>query len=288
MKPTVVVIAMGEMGAGICKRLSSRGVRMRTSLRGRGEDSARRAKEAGAQNVEDDRALLEGADFMLSVVPPAAARSLAERLVPALQALAHKPVYVDCNAISPATAAEVAAILSPSGCRFADCGILGLPPKDDAPGPRIYLSGPAAKEVAKLSDYGLDLRILDGGIGMASALKCAYAGLSKGVTAIGAEMILGAQHAGVDEALRRELAEHQPQLWAWLSRQVPDMYAKSYRWVAEMEEIATFLGSTPAGITTFHGIAEFFDRIAEASRHRGSVDNAIDAIESFRAAMNRR
>jgi len=289
MEPTVVVIAMGEMGAGIAKRLTSRGARVRTSLKGRSEGSARRAREAGAQIFEDDGALLEGADFVLSIVPPAAARSLAERLAPALQAVARKPVYVDCNAVSPATVAEVAAVLAPSGCPFADCGILGilsLPPNGEHLGPRIYLSGPAAQEAAVLTNYGLDMRVLGGEIGMASALKCSYAALGKGVIAIGAEMILGAQRAGVDEALRRELAANQPQLWASLSRQLPDINSKAYRWVAEMEEIAAFLDDTPGGEMIFRGIAELYHRLAEAARQRGSAGNEIDALENFRAALN--
>ena len=289
MEPTVVVIAMGEMGAGIAKRLTSRGARVRTSLKGRSEGSARRAREAGAQIFEDDGALLEGADFVLSIVPPAAARSLAERLAPALQAVARKPVYVDCNAVSPATVAEVAATLAPSGCPFADCGILGilsLPPNGEHLGPRIYLSGPAAQEAAVLTNYGLDMRVLGGEIGMASALKCSYAALGKGVIAIGAEMILSAQRAGVDEALRRELAANQPQLWASLSRQLPDINSKAYRWVAEMEEIAAFLDDTPGGEMIFRGIAELYHRLAEAARQRGSAGNEIDALENFRAALN--
>ena len=289
MEPTVVVIAMGEMGAGIAKRLTSRGARVRTSLKGRGEGSARRANEAGAQIFEDDGALLEGADFVLSIVPPAAARSLAERLAPALQAVARKPVYVDCNAVSPATVAEVAATLASSGCPFADCGILGilsLPPNGEHLGPRIYLSGPAAQEAAALTNYGLDMRVLGGEIGMASALKCSYAALGKGVIAIGAEMILGAQRAGVDEALRRELAANQPQLWASLSRQLPDINSKAYRWVAEMKEIAAFLDDTPGGEMIFRGIAELYHRLAEAARQRGSAGNEIDALEDFRAALN--
>jgi len=201
----------------------------------------------------------------------------------------HKPVYVDCNAVSPATAAAVAAILAPSGCRFADCGILGildLAPKGEHLGPRIYLSGPAAQEVAALTYYGLDMRVLGGEIGMASALKCSYAALGKGVIAIGAEMILSAQRAGVDEALRRELAANQPQLWASLSRQLPDINSKAYRWVAEMEEIAAFLDDTPGGEMIFRGIAELYHRLAEAARQRGSAGNEIDALENFRAALN--
>src|SRR3990172_10948555 len=101
MEPTVVVIAMGEMGAGIAKRLTSRGARVRTSLKGRGEGSARRTREAGAQIFEDDGALLDGADFVLSIVPPAAARSLAERLSPALQAVAPQPGHLHFHPLTP-------------------------------------------------------------------------------------------------------------------------------------------------------------------------------------------
>ena len=281
MQTTVAIIAMGEMGAGIAKRLTSRGVCMRTSLNGRSESSARRAAEAGVQVFEDDRALMDGADFVLSVVPPAAARSLAERLAPALKAVARKPVYVDCNAVSPATVADVAAILAPSLCPFADCGILGFPPKGDDAGPRIYLSGPAAQQVAALSKFGLDLRVLDDKIGSASALKCSYAALGKGLTALGTLLILGAERAGTDEALLRELAIYQPQILAWFKRMVPDMYSKSHRWVAEMEEIAIFLDATPGGGPTYHGIARLFEWMAEVARERGQAGNAIDALDAF-------
>ena len=148
MGPTVVVIAMGEMGSGLARRLHGRGARIRTSLKGRSAASAARAQAAGAESFDDDRALLDGADFMLSVVPPGSARDLARRLAPALQAVARKPVYVDCNAIAPQTARDVAAILAPTGCPFADGGIVGGPPKGEDAGPRIYVSGPAAQDAA--------------------------------------------------------------------------------------------------------------------------------------------
>lgn len=281
VQTTVVVIAMGEMGAGIAKRLTSRGARVRTSLRGRGEESAQRAKNAGVQVFEDDRALLDGADMVLSVVPPAASRLLAERLAPALKAAVCKPVYVDCNAVSPATVADVAAIVAPSQCPFADCGIFGFPPEADDAGPRMYLSGPAARQVAELSKFGLDLRVLDDRIGSASALKCSYAALGKGLTALGTLLILGAQRAGVADVLHQELMTYQPQIFASLKRMVPDMYAKSYRWVAEMEEIGKFLDATPGGGTTYHGMAQMFDWVAEIFPQRGSSSNAIDALDAF-------
>lgn len=283
MRTTVAIIAMGEMGAGIARRLTSRGVRVITSLAGRGEGSARRATEAKVDVVPDDRALMESADFMLSIVPPATALSLAERLLPALQAVAKKPIYVDCNAISPQTVQKVAGTLAPSGCGFADSGIIGFAPKGDTDCPRIYVSGPAAKEVVGLAQYGLDIRLLDGKIGSASALKCSYAALGKGLTALASLLILGAQRSGTDEALLRELATYQPQLLAWFKRMVPDMYGKSYRWVGEMQEIGRYLETTPGGEETYRGIARMFEHMAEIVKDRGKPGNDLDLLDAFLA-----
>jgi 3-hydroxyisobutyrate dehydrogenase-like beta-hydroxyacid dehydrogenase len=50
----------------------------------------------------------------LSIVPPGEAVALAQRLAPALTRASRKPIYVDCNAISPATALEIGTVLEPT------------------------------------------------------------------------------------------------------------------------------------------------------------------------------
>ena len=280
--PVVAVIAMGEMGSGIAWRLYERGASIRTSLTGRSSASIARAKKASAESFDDDRAMLDGADFMLSVVPPGEARNLARRLAPALQAVARKPIYVDCNAVAPETARDVAAILAPTGCPFADGGIIGGPPKgDDDSGPRLYVSGPAAQTAMQLARYGLDLRLLPGDVGVASAFKLSYAGFTKGVVALASEMILGATQAGVETELKREIAASQPQLLAWIQKRVPEMYPKAYRWVAEMEELSAYLGDVPGGGNIYEGMARLYETLAEASENRGGKDNEIDALQAF-------
>ncbi len=281
MGPTVVVIAMGEMGSGLARRLKERGARIRTSLTGRSSASAARAQAAGAEAFDDDRDLLDGADFMLSVVPPGSARDLARLLAPALQAVARKPVYIDCNAIAPQTARAVAAILAPTGCPFADGGIVGGPPKGEDAGPRIYVSGPAAQAVTQLTRYGLDIRVLPGDVGVASAFKLSYAGFTKGVVALASEMILGATQAGVADELKREVASSLPQLLAWIQKRVPEMYPKSYRWVAEMEEISAYLADVPGGGEIYAGMARLYADLAEAFKARGAPGNAIDTLQAF-------
>src|ERR1700722_12862806 len=163
---TVAIMAQGTMGAGVGKRLSQRGAAVRTLLSGRSEASAGRAQAAGMSPTADERELLSGADYILSILPPDQAEGLAERLAPALQSLAVKPVYVDCNAVSPQTAARIAAIVEPTGAAFVDGGIIGGPPRDGY-SPAIYASGLEAKRTEALKDWGLDWRVIDGPVGAA-------------------------------------------------------------------------------------------------------------------------
>jgi len=271
MGPIVAVIAPGAMGSAVARCLTARGVEVRTLLDGRTEASAGRAEAAGMRGT--DEAGIASADVVLSIVPPAVAVGLAERLVPALTQVARKPVYVDCNAISPATMARIAAILAPTGCTVVDAGIIGPPPEPGAGITRIYLSGPAARQVAALEAFGLAFPVLDGPVGAASAMKLSYAGITKGFTALGAMMLLAATREGTAEALRRELAQSQPALLGWLARQMPRMYDKAYRWVAEMEEIAAFAGAgDPAARESFTAAAALYARLA--------ADHAADARET--------
>jgi hypothetical protein len=260
MADTIVVISVGEMGSGIGKRLAECGARVLTSLKGRSSASAARAAQAGMQDTATDDELVQ-ADFILSVVPPGEAVALAERLKWPLIRSTRKPIYVDCNAIAPKTARHVGDVLAATGCAYVDGGIIGGPPAGDY-SPGIYVSGANAHEVKRLSAYGLNIRIIDGDIGAASALKMSYAGITKGVTAIGAALLLGATRAGCAAELRQELSESQPQLLARFARQVPAAFPKAYRWVAEMEEIAAFLGDDPASRDMFLGISKLYARLA--------------------------
>jgi 3-hydroxyisobutyrate dehydrogenase-like beta-hydroxyacid dehydrogenase len=262
MAATIAVIAVGEMGSAVGRRLRERGATVVTSLAGRSAASAARAAAAGIVPVASDRELAE-ADAVLSIVPPAEALPLAERLKPELARAARKPLYVDCNAVSPQTAERIGAALAGTGCRYVDAGIIGPPPSATAR-TIFYASGDGAREFERLSAYGLVIRVIDGPIGAASAVKMSYAGITKGLTAIGAAMMLGASRGGTAETLRQELAESQPQLLPWLRSYVSRMPPKAYRWVAEMEEIAAFLDGDRPAQDIYRGIARLYERLAEA------------------------
>jgi putative dehydrogenase len=260
MQPIVAVIAPGMMGSGVGQRLVENGIEVRTALAGRSAATVARAKAAGMVGVSDEQ--VAASDIILSIVPPGDALGLAERLAPALRAAPKKPIYVDCNALNPGTVLRIARVIEETGATFVDGGIIGGPPKPGSKGTKIYLSGAAAPRVAVLEKYGLEMPIQPGPIGAASAMKMSYAGITKGFTALGAAMMLAATRAGTAEDLKAELSASQPALFGWLTRQIPNMYSKAYRWVAEMEEIAQFVGEDPAARQFYEGAARLYERIA--------------------------
>ncbi len=276
----IAIIAQGLMGAGVGRRLHESGAEIRTLLTGRSPASAERARAAGMIAAANERELLSGADFFLSILPPGEAEPLARRLAPTLTALDRKPVYIDCNAVSPQTAISIAEVVTPTGAHFVDAGIIGGPPRQGYKGPSIYASGEHVREAVPLRDWGINLRAIDGPVGAASAVKMSYAGITKGTTAIAAAMLLGAARFGCAEALIAELSDSQPQMLARMRSNIPGMYDKAYRWVAEMEEISDFLEANPPSRDIYAAVALLYDFLAaaQAEAQPGS-DNAIRTLD---------
>jgi putative dehydrogenase len=276
MQPIVAVIAPGMMGSGVGGRLAQNGIEVRTALAGRSEASVQRARAAGMVGASDEQ--IVASDFILSIVPPGEALGLAERLAPTLRAAAKKPIYVDCNAVNPATVLRIARTVEETGATFVDGGIIGGPPTPGSKGTKLYLSGPAAARVVELEKYGLEPRVQAGPIGAASAMKMSYAGITKGFTALGTAMMLAATRAGTADALRAEISASQPALHGWLTRAMPRMYSKAYRWVAEMEEISGFVGEDPAAAQFFQAAARLYERIAADFDGERAECAALDAF----------
>ena len=121
---------------------------------------------------------------------------------------------------------------------------------------------------------------MDGPIGAASAMKLSYAGITKGCTAIGSAMMLGATRGGTADALLQEMSESQPMLLNWMRGFVSRMPPKAYRWVAEMEEIAEFQKDDPGAAAMYHGIAQFYQQIADVVAEPKAGD-AVAQLKEF-------
>jgi 3-hydroxyisobutyrate dehydrogenase-like beta-hydroxyacid dehydrogenase len=248
------------MGSAVGRRLVEHGFEVRTSLAGRSNATVGRALEAGMR--DGDAAWLAVSDIMLSIVPPTQALPVARQFAEACRSVGGAPIYVDLNAINPATVREIEDAVSSAGCAFVDGCIIGTLPRSGYDGPFLYCSGPHAGKVSILSSCGLKIDILDGPNGAASALKMCFAAIMKGLTAIGSASVLAAVRVGAADALRQELSRSQPELMAWFDRQIPAMYPKTYRWVAEMAEIAAFLQERE-GADIFTAISRFFELMSD-------------------------
>jgi 3-hydroxyisobutyrate dehydrogenase-like beta-hydroxyacid dehydrogenase len=263
------------MGAGVGGRLVERGLHVVTSLSGRSEASAKRAKAAGMIAVSDEACL--DADFFLSICPPSDALALAQKMAALIAASGKKPIYVDCNAVSPPSKVAIGDVILKAGAPFIDVGIIGLPPKADR-SPHLHASGPAAAKLGVLNDFGINVNVIEGPVGAASALKMSYAGITKGTTALASMMMLAATRAGVAGRLRVELERSHPAFISQFQRAVPDMFDKAYRFVGEMEEIADFVGEDPAAQQMYQAIAQFYTRIAADHEGKHEETGALAAF----------
>ncbi len=263
------------MGAGVGARLVEHGVTVLTTLAGRSDASAERARVAGMQAVTDEQCAR--ADFFLSICPPSEAPALAARIARIIAMSDQKPVYVDCNAVSPKTKIIIGDTLIKAGSRFVDVGIIGLPPKGNQ-GPVLHASGKDAARFAALNEFGIEIKLIDAPIGAASALKMSYAGITKGLLALAPMMMLAASRAGVAKELHNELARTQASLLQGFEKSVPDMFDKAYRFVGEMREIADFAGDDLAARLMYEAVAQFYTRIAED--HAGQRQET-DALAAF-------
>jgi 3-hydroxyisobutyrate dehydrogenase-like beta-hydroxyacid dehydrogenase len=248
---TVVgVLHPGEMGAAVAAALRERGETVLWASAGRSPATAERAQHAGLEDAGDVAALVRRCEILLSICPPHAAVEVAEA------AEGFAGIYVDANAIAPATARRIAALHG----RFVDGGIVGPPP--DEPGTtRLYLSGGEAAAVAALvADTALEAVVISEEPGAASALKAAYAGWTKGSAALLLAMRELAAAEGVEEALRAEWRLSLPTLEERLAGAERSARRKGWRWIGEMEEISLAMANQdlPSG---FHeAAADIFRR----------------------------
>ena len=240
MTPSVAIIAQGSMGAAVGTRLTEHQVTVLTSLTGRSEASGKRAREAGMKAVSD-RELAE-ADFFLSIVPPGEALALAERLEPALHRRQQEADLCRMQRGRPGTVNQIKKVIAATGCPFVGAGIIGPPPKPGTANTKFYASGPQAGEFAKLNEYGLIVRVLDRPSHLRRSAENVLCRHHQGLHRVGRRHDACRHARRFSRSAKAELAESQPALLGFLSRSVTSMYAKAYRWVAELDEIGTFVG----------------------------------------------
>ncbi len=272
----IAILMPGDMGHGVGRALRRHGHDVLTCLAGRSARTRGLAAAAGMRDAGSLEALVAEADLILSILPPEAAVAQAGAVAAAMTATGVRPLYVDCNAVSPMTAREVGGIITAAGAPFIDCGIIGVAPGKGKP-TRFHVSGPDTGAMERLDGKGIQVLPLGPEIGRASALKMVYAGLTKGTMTLHTAMLLAAWQLGVYDEAVAEYADSQPAALQAMQGRVPRIPADAGRWIGEMEEIAATLAA--AGVTTgFHdGAAEIcrvLDRTPFALETRETLDRS--------------
>ncbi len=256
---TLGILHPGSMGAAVAAQARCSGAEVLWCPAGRSTSSKERADRYGLTSVRTLSEMVERADIIVSLCPPAAAEDVARNVT----ACSYAGIYVDGNAISPGTMANISAIVQRSGATAVDGSVIGSPPSDSK-SPRLYLSGPAhaLRPVAQLFDgSAVQVRLLSSEIGQASALKLSYSSYQKASRALAAVSYALACDHGVEAELL-DIAESRTTSYLAETAYFPKVAARSWRWGPEMEEAADALEEAGLPADLAHAAAAVMGRWA--------------------------
>lgn len=286
---TIGLLSPGDMGHAVGKMLIDHGARVITCLDGRSERTRGLAEKAGIADVPSYDALVKEASMIISILVPSEAEGAALCVAEALGN--EQVVYVECNAIAPATAERIGDVIVAAGGAFVDAGIIGGPPRQPKT-TRFYCSGPDTSAFERLNDFGLDVRSVGSKIGQASGFKMCYAAGTKGVTALQTELLVAAKALGLYDALIDELRSGTR--LEGMERGLPGMPVKARRWIGEMEEIAKTFADVGLTSKMFDGAADMYRLVSqthladETPETRDTSRTLAQVIEVFNQARSKK
>lgn len=303
-RATVGILSIGQMGAGIAELLLAHNYRVLTNVTDRSPATQTRAKDTGIELLTSDREIVAQCDYIFSIVPPKDAVATASRISlalnssPAPRQASTTPLYfLELNAISPQTSKSIAGKLQQEvpDLRVIDGGIIGGPPNLSTASshwtkPGIPLSGPYPLHEAPVSGAHLaetlNMKYLGSEIGSASGLKCCFAALAKGLTALALQSFSAAASLNVLPALEHYLDEYNPHVGRRARGGIVGCPSKAYRWVEEMHQIGQCFsenGGWEGQANVFREIAGVYEELAKVvekkgTEQMGSVDGVVGAL----------
>lgn len=260
------------MGASIGGVLAAQGHAVLWASKGRSPATTARAQAANLTDAGDVTAVVERSEIVMSICPPHAAFEVAHEVA------GSDVTFVDANAISPQHSQGIGALIEGGGGRFVDGGIVG-PPARPGGRTRLFLAGTEAAEIAGLFGDGPVVPCVMGErVGDASAVKMAYAAWTKGTSALILAIRAMARANGVDEALLEEWRSSSgEELPNQCRRAAQQAATKGWRWVGEMEEIASSFAA--AGLPDgFHQAAARTYALAPRMESAAANDEILERV----------
>jgi len=243
---TITLMSPGEMGSPIAEQIINSGIKVISPLKNRSNQTRERAKKFGIEDSENLENSINESDLIISILVPDAAKELALNVSVISKKLNKEIIFADLNAISPETVQNMGEILLGTKVKFIDGGIIGTPPKNNNI-PRIYVSGKHSALFTKLDGLGMKVIDMSGDIGSASAMKMAYASITKGYSSLLIAAITLSIKTNNFEYLMKELEFSQTNVFNDLNN-LKSIPSKAHRWIGEMEEISkTFIENNITG-----------------------------------------
>ena len=281
---TVAVLSPGEMGGAVGGAFAENGFTVITTLDGRSGPTCERALASGFQDGGSLADVVAAADIVLSIVPPEYALAQAKATAAAMTETGKIPPYADCNAVAPETAVRIGQIIADAGADCIDGGIIGSPPGGNSRPTRFFVSGPGAAAMGAFDGKGIIVRQCGPEIGRGSAVKMAYAGITKGTSALHAAMLIAAERLGIADELHEELQYSQVAMYKRMENVTPALPAVSDRYVGEMLEIAKTMAA--CGLTTgFHEGAVDLYRLLDKSPFSSERRDTVDKERTLRQTI---
>lgn len=257
MIETIGILHPGEMGVSVASSAQAGGNTVMWASQGRSPQTRTRAAEHALVDAGSIENLCRSSSILICICPPHASVEIADQVL----ACSFKGLYVDANAISPQKSKHISEKMRDKGITYVDGSIIGGPAwKPDST--RLYLSGEDAQRVTDCFKDGLlQTEIISAEVGDASALKMCYAALTKGTNALLCAVMGAAEGLGVRGHLQRQWERDELGSTESNTQRVRRATAKSWRFVGEMEEIASTFESAglPSG---FHqAAAEIYRRM---------------------------
>ncbi|MDG2101020.1 MAG: DUF1932 domain-containing protein [Dehalococcoidales bacterium] len=258
----VTLISPGEMGSPIAEYIISSGIKVISPLNNRSEETRKRSIKSG---IQDSKTLIESmkqTDLIISILVPSEAENLCKEIANISKVIDKEIYYADLNAISPKTVQNMRNILSNTKIKFIDGGIIGGPPISNK-FPRIYVSGIHSKVFMELNNLGMEVIDMSGDIGDASAIKMAYASITKGYSSLLIAAVTLAIKTNNFDAFMDELKFSQPKVFNDL-KNLKSIPSKAHRWIGEMTEISnTFIDNGVTG--NFHkGSFDIYTKVSDS------------------------
>ncbi|MGI5230016.1 DUF1932 domain-containing protein [Actinoallomurus sp. CA-142502] len=193
----VAVLGLGEAGGAIARDLAAAGVRVRAY-------DPLPLPADGLISCTDEADAARGADLVLSVN---SAKAAEDALRAGLAGVGEGAVWADLNTAAPALKRRLGEVAAGAGVAFADVSLMAPVPGKGLFTPML-VSGPAARAYAELlGPVGARVTTLDGPAGEAATRKLLRSVFFKGMAAAVVEALHAAREAGLDDWLRRHIAE---------------------------------------------------------------------------------